>query len=204
MDWSGYIAYDILNHTLIRPILKKTLYELWKDRKSNLDYFHTFGCRCFIHNNGKDNLENFDTKSDEGIFLGYSTSSKAYRVFNKRTLVVEESIHVVFDESLPNKSKKLKDDEEEVNKNFEKDNQDKQTSINNEEENDKDEDTIEPIDPSLPRDWRYANSHPKDQIIGDPSQGVKTRSTLRNLDNYLAFVSQIELKSIEEAECDSD
>ncbi|XP_058003997.1 uncharacterized protein LOC131180662 [Hevea brasiliensis] len=36
-----------------------------------------------------------------GIFLGYSTSSKAYRVFNKRTLVVKESIHVVFDEAKP-------------------------------------------------------------------------------------------------------
>ena len=31
-----------------------------------------------------------------GIFLGYSTSSKAFRVFNKRTMVVEESIHVIF------------------------------------------------------------------------------------------------------------
>ena len=36
---------------------------------------------------------------DVGIFLGYSTSSKAFRVFNKRTMVVEESIHVIFDES---------------------------------------------------------------------------------------------------------
>ena len=36
---------------------------------------------------------------DVGIFLGYPTSSKAFRVFNKRTMVVEESIHVIFDES---------------------------------------------------------------------------------------------------------
>ena len=36
---------------------------------------------------------------DIGIFLGYSSTSKAYRVFNKRTLVIEESMHVVFDES---------------------------------------------------------------------------------------------------------
>ena len=41
----------------------------------------------------------FDSKADEGIFLGYSTTSKAYRIFNKRTLVVEESMHVVFDKS---------------------------------------------------------------------------------------------------------
>ena len=67
-----------------------------------------FGCCCFILNNGKDNLSKFDVKSDEGIFLGYSTSSKAYRIFNKRTLVVEESMHVVFDES-NNKSSRKKD-----------------------------------------------------------------------------------------------
>ena len=41
--------------------------------------------------NDKDNLGKFDAKSDEGIFLGYSTNSKAYRVFNKRTMVVDES-----------------------------------------------------------------------------------------------------------------
>ena len=48
--------------------------------------------------NTKDNLENFDSKADKGIFLGCSTSCKAYRVFNKRTLVVEESMHIEFDE----------------------------------------------------------------------------------------------------------
>ena len=49
--------------------------------------------------NTKDNLGKFDSKADEGIFLGYSTSSKAYRIFNKGTLVVEESMHVIFNES---------------------------------------------------------------------------------------------------------
>ena len=53
--------------------------------------------------NNKDHLENFDAKFDEGVFLGYSTHSKAYRIFNKRTLVDEESVHITFDElnSLP-------------------------------------------------------------------------------------------------------
>ena len=51
--------------------------------------------------NTKDNLGKFDPKSDVGIFLGYSNSSKAYRVYNKRTLIVEESMHVTFDESNP-------------------------------------------------------------------------------------------------------
>ena len=74
----------------------------------NINYFHIFGCRCFILNNRKDNLKKIDTKSDEGIFLGYFTSSKAYRVFNKRTLIVEESIHMIFDES-NDKSPRKKD-----------------------------------------------------------------------------------------------
>ena len=49
-------------------------------------------------NNKKDNLSKFDSKSDETIFLRYSTTSKVFRVFNKRTLIVEESVHVSFDE----------------------------------------------------------------------------------------------------------
>ena len=73
-------------------------YELWNNRKPKISYLRVFGCKCFILNT-KDNLGKFDFKADEGIFLGYSTSSKAYRIFNKRTLVVEESMHVVFYES---------------------------------------------------------------------------------------------------------
>jgi len=52
-----------------------------------------------VHNNGKDDLGKFDPRSDEAIFIGYSSHSKAYKVFNKRTLCVEESVHVLFDES---------------------------------------------------------------------------------------------------------
>ena len=59
--------------------------------------FHHFGCKCFVLNNDKDNLKKFDAKSDEGIFLGYSLTSKAFRVFNKMILVVEKFIHVIFD-----------------------------------------------------------------------------------------------------------
>ena len=101
-----------LNCALIRPILMKTPYELWKGRKPNLDYFHAFGCKCFIRNNDKDNLEKFDPKSDEKIFLGYSIISKAFRVFNKRTLVVEENIHIVFDESKSQNNYSIEEDED--------------------------------------------------------------------------------------------
>ena len=83
----------ILNHILIRSILKKIPYKLGKERKPNINYFHIFGCRCFILNNGKNNLEKFNARLDEDIFLGYATSNKTYRVFNKRTFIIEESIY---------------------------------------------------------------------------------------------------------------
>ena len=89
----------IMNRCMIRPILNKTPYELFKGRKPNIMHLRTFGCKCFVHNNGKDALGKFDLRSDEAIFLGYSSHSKAYKVFNKRTLCVEESVNVLFDES---------------------------------------------------------------------------------------------------------
>ena len=98
MSQSGNTSCYALNRILLRLILKKTPYELWKNKKLNISYFKVFGCKCFILNT-KDNLGKFDAKSDVGIFLGYSTSSKAFRVFNKRTMVVDESIHVIFYES---------------------------------------------------------------------------------------------------------
>ena len=92
-------ACYVSNRVIIRPILKKTPYEIYKGRKPNISHFHIFGCKCFVLNNDKDNLGKFDEKSDEGIFLGYSLSSKAFRIYNKRTLTIEESMHVSFDES---------------------------------------------------------------------------------------------------------
>ena len=86
-----------MNRVLVRPLLSKTSYELWNNKKPNISYFKVFGCKCFILNE-RDALGKFDAKSDEGIFLGYSSVSKAFRIFNKRTLAIEESIHVVFNE----------------------------------------------------------------------------------------------------------
>ncbi|XP_042973126.1 uncharacterized protein LOC122304931, partial [Carya illinoinensis] len=90
-------ACYVINRVMLRSKLDKTPYELWNEKKPNIGYFHVFGCKCFILND-RNNLGKFDAKSDEGIFLGYSTNSKAYRVFNKKTLTVQESMHVVFDE----------------------------------------------------------------------------------------------------------
>ena len=56
------ISCYIINKAMIRPILKKTPYEIFKERKPNISYFHPFGCKCFVLNNGKDNKGNLMQK----------------------------------------------------------------------------------------------------------------------------------------------
>ncbi|XP_047339871.1 uncharacterized protein LOC124943406 [Impatiens glandulifera] len=80
----------------------KTPYELLYGRIPTVSYFRVFGCKCFIHNNGKDYLTAFDAKANVGIMLGYSSVSKAFRVYNNRTQTVEESFYVICDESFAN------------------------------------------------------------------------------------------------------
>ena len=92
-------ACYVMNRVLIRPILKKTPYELFNGRKPNIGQLKVFGCKCYVLNNGKESLGKFDEKANVGIFIGYSLSSHAYRVYNKSLMTIEESIRVVFDET---------------------------------------------------------------------------------------------------------
>jgi len=57
-----------------------------------VSYFLPFRCKCFVHNNGKNNLGKFDARSDEVIFVGNPMHNKAYRIYNKSTRNIEESI----------------------------------------------------------------------------------------------------------------
>ena len=90
-------ACHTINRMYFRPDTKKTSYELWKGRKPNVKYFRIFGSTCFILKD-RENVGKFDSRSDEIIFLGYSSTSKAYQVYNKRTKRVMETINVVIDE----------------------------------------------------------------------------------------------------------
>ncbi|GJU61414.1 ribonuclease H-like domain-containing protein [Tanacetum coccineum] len=71
------------------------------DRKPALSFMKPFGCPVTILNT-IDHLGKFDGKADEGFFVGYSTNSKAFRVFNSRTRIVKENLHVQFSENTPN------------------------------------------------------------------------------------------------------
>ncbi|GJV85384.1 putative ribonuclease H-like domain-containing protein [Tanacetum coccineum] len=66
-----------------------------------LSFMRPFGCPVTILNT-IDHLGKFDGKAHEGFFVGYSTNSKAFRVFNSRTRIVEENLHVQFSENTPN------------------------------------------------------------------------------------------------------
>ena len=70
-----------------------------------MKYFRIFGSICFILKD-RENVGKFDSRSDEGIFLGYSSTSKAYRVYNKRTMKVIETVNIVIDESSDSSSEK--------------------------------------------------------------------------------------------------
>ena len=98
-------ACHTVNRVYFRPDTKKTPYELWQGRKPNVKYFRIFGSTYFILKD-RENVGKFDTRSDERIFLGYSSTSKAYRVYNKRTMKVMETVNVVIDESSDSSSEK--------------------------------------------------------------------------------------------------
>nr|KAJ0205508.1 hypothetical protein LSAT_V11C500231720 [Lactuca sativa] len=85
------------NRSLIHRIHKKTPYEMLKGRKPDVSFFHVFGCICYILNQ-RDPRSKFEPKADKGIFVRYSSISKAFRVFHVNRQCVEESIHVKFDE----------------------------------------------------------------------------------------------------------
>lgn len=101
--WANIVNtnFYVMDCVLIQPILKQTSYELYKWRNPNISHLHVFGCKCFIHNNEKDNFGKFDVIDNERISVGHSTPRKDFRVYNKRTKTIEESFHVTFDESNP-------------------------------------------------------------------------------------------------------
>ncbi|GJR80206.1 retrovirus-related pol polyprotein from transposon TNT 1-94 [Tanacetum coccineum] len=85
------------NRSIIRRRHGKTPYELLHDRKPDLSYLHVFGALCYP-NNDSENLGKLQAKADIGIFIGYAPKKKAYRIYNRRTRKIIETIHVDFDE----------------------------------------------------------------------------------------------------------
>ena len=95
--WAARLAI-IATDSIVTPMMEKTPYELLNGRNPNIAYFRVFGCKCYILKKGT-RLSKFEKKCNEGFLLDYSTTSKAYRVWNLASDTLEEVHDVEFDET---------------------------------------------------------------------------------------------------------
>ncbi|KAJ9536524.1 hypothetical protein OSB04_un000276 [Centaurea solstitialis] len=84
------------NRSIIHRRFGQTPYHILFGRVPSVGHFKVFVCKCFVLNETK-NRGKFGPKSDELVFVGYSESSIAYRVLNRQTRIITESINVHFD-----------------------------------------------------------------------------------------------------------
>src|SRR5688572_25242176 len=87
-----------INRLYLHRILKKTSYELITGKKPNVSYFRVFGSKCIILVK-RGRKSKFAPKAVEGFLLGYDSNTRANRVFNKSSRLVEVSCDIVFDET---------------------------------------------------------------------------------------------------------
>ncbi|GKB59483.1 retrovirus-related pol polyprotein from transposon TNT 1-94 [Tanacetum coccineum] len=85
------------NRSLVHTHYNKTLYKLLKNKKPNVQYFYVFGSLCYPTNDRND-LRKMKPKAGIEIFIDYSESSRWFRIYNRRTRKIIETIHVKFDE----------------------------------------------------------------------------------------------------------
>ncbi|GJY97960.1 retrovirus-related pol polyprotein from transposon TNT 1-94 [Tanacetum coccineum] len=85
------------NRSIIHHRFNKTPYELINERKPNISFLHVFGALCYPKNDCED-IGKLGAKGDIGFFIGYSATSCAYRVYNRRKKKIIEMMNVTFDE----------------------------------------------------------------------------------------------------------
>nr|GEY94858.1 hypothetical protein [Tanacetum cinerariifolium] len=97
--WAEVIATACFtqNRSIIHCRFNKTPYELINDKKSDISFLHVFGALCYPKNDRED-IGKLGAKGDIGFFIGYSAETCAYRIFNRRTKKIMETMNVSFDE----------------------------------------------------------------------------------------------------------
>ncbi|XP_050888771.1 uncharacterized protein LOC127093921 [Lathyrus oleraceus] len=184
------IICHIHNRDTLRTGTSATLYELWKGRKPTVKYFYVFGSKCYVlayH----EQRRKMDSKSDEGIFLGYSTNNKAYRVFNSKTKVMMESINIVVDDSIIEKEIDVEKDvgtPSQMNDALE---DVADIESNTESAGTKSEVNQANKGPSI----RIQKDHPKELIIVNLNEGITTGS--REVVSNSCFVYKFEPKNMD-------
>nr|GFA85227.1 hypothetical protein [Tanacetum cinerariifolium] len=94
--WAEAIAIACFtqNRSIIHKRFDKTPYELINKRKPNIKFFRVFGCRCYLLNDYED-VGKLMAKVDIGVFVGYSKEYAAFRIYNKRTHKIHESVNIM-------------------------------------------------------------------------------------------------------------
>nr|GFC15084.1 hypothetical protein [Tanacetum cinerariifolium] len=97
--WAEVIATACFtqNRSIIHRRFKKTPYELINGRKPDISFLYVFGALCNPKNDRED-IGKLGAKGDISFFIGYSADSCAYRIFNRRTKRIMETMNVSFDE----------------------------------------------------------------------------------------------------------
>nr|GEX35074.1 retrovirus-related Pol polyprotein from transposon TNT 1-94 [Tanacetum cinerariifolium] len=97
--WAEAIAtaYFTQKRSIIHRRFNKTPYDLINDRKLDISFLHVFGALCYPKNDHED-IGKLGAKGDTGFFIGYSTDSCAYRVYNRRTKKIMKTMNLSFDE----------------------------------------------------------------------------------------------------------
>nr|GFB18992.1 retrovirus-related Pol polyprotein from transposon TNT 1-94 [Tanacetum cinerariifolium] len=97
--WTEAIATACFtqNHSIIHRRFNKTSYELINGKKPDISFLHVFGALCYPKNDCED-IGKLGAKGDIGFFIGYSADSCAYRIYNRRTKKIIETMNVLFDE----------------------------------------------------------------------------------------------------------
>nr|GEV00825.1 retrovirus-related Pol polyprotein from transposon TNT 1-94 [Tanacetum cinerariifolium] len=85
------------NRSIIHRRFNKTPYELINSRKPDISFLHVFGALCYTKNDRED-IGKLGAKGDIGFFIGYYANPCAYRIFNRRTKKIMETMNVSFDE----------------------------------------------------------------------------------------------------------
>nr|GEV51259.1 retrovirus-related Pol polyprotein from transposon TNT 1-94 [Tanacetum cinerariifolium] len=182
------------NCSLIIPRHEKTPYHIINDREPSVKFFYIFGSLCYIVRDGE-NLDKMKEKGDACIFVGYSTQLRAYRVFNKKTTVIVETIHVNFDKLPHMASDDVSFDPVPQRQN------DEFIIIFSTSVQDRGETSSRHVDSSNmhtfyqrhPSEHRWMKDHPLEQVIGNPSQSVRTRRQLESDGEMCMFALTEEL-----------
>ncbi|GJR18113.1 retrovirus-related pol polyprotein from transposon TNT 1-94 [Tanacetum coccineum] len=205
------------NRSLICHRYNKTPYELMQDKKPDLSFFHVFGS-LFYPTNDHEDLGKFDAKADIEIFVGYTPTKKAFKIYNRRTRIISETIYVTFYELTAMASEQFSSglglhymtpatsiQEAAAPRAEVLADSPVSTSIDQDAPSIRSSSNMRQIHTPFEHLGRWTKDHPIANVIGDPSRSVSTRKQLE-IDAmwcyFDAFLTSVEPKNFKQVKTD--